>query len=512
MDNKLLLINCITLLYRESQIENATQNSAEIVREQVDQITLPEISVGEFGTERDLLASLKHICLDMCSKDPSHKYVSIELLQKIRHAVRDEDFLYNSFKDGIESELNEEDLNKFVKNLRISIKESSQEKEIAKCIQEAAYNLKFKRDTIKDFRSYIRDVVAKLDTVQVYADKVDPAVVASVNMSDIDAIADVFKMTKELNDERGIMKTGWQCVNRMTQGGFRRGEFIVLGALQHNFKTGFTLSLFKHIAQYNKPYMLDPKKKPALIRITFEDPLTLNIPFLYRNIVENETLQPANIMNCDPVEMARYVSEKLSVNGYNIFLKHVNPSEWTYLDVINYILELESQGYEVHLCMLDYLAMLPTTGCIQTGPTGAAMRDLYRRMRNFMSSKKITCITPHQLSTEAKMLIRSGLEETFLREVANRGYYDGCRTIDQEVDMELYIHKVIADGKSFLTIQRGKHRLVVQTLERYKSAVLPFHDVGDIRDDIMGPDSALKRPGGPPLTSEENNTFWSFES
>jgi hypothetical protein len=292
------------------------------------------------------------------------------------------------------------------------------------------------------------------------------------------------------------MKTGWQAINRMLQGGFRRGEECVIGALQHNFKTGFSLSLFKHIALYNTPYMINPKKKPLLLRISFEDPLELNLPFLYRNIKENETYEHANVSSTSAKEMAGFIHEKLTVNGYEVIIAYVNPTLWGYRDLQNYVLSLEAEGYEIHVLMVDYLNMLDKRGLDNSGPTGANIRDMFRRMRNFCAPRKITFITPHQLSTEAKMLIRQGNEENFVKDIANKGYYDGCKTIDQEVDLELYIHKVIADGKSWLCVQRGKHRLIQQTKEEYKFTVLPFEDIGDIRDDVNGPDTSRKKPAG----------------
>lgn len=108
------------------------------------------------------------------------------------------------------------------------------------------------------------------------------------------------------------------------------------------------------------------------------------------------------------------------------------------------------------------------------------------------------------------MLIRQGAEETFVKEIANKGYYDSCKTIDQEVDLELYIHKVIADGKSWLCVQRGKHRLIKQTPEEYKYTVLPFYDIGDLREDINGPDMSRKKPAG--AAQGEAKPFWDFDA
>ena len=510
MDKKLLLITATTLLYRESQLTGRSENSAGLVRSIVETVELPEVSVGVVDTERDVLVGLKTICLEMCDHDVTHQYEAIELLQKIRHAVRDDDALYNSFKEGIEGTLEDAALKRFCVNLRASLNNHVKEDKIKAIIYAAASKLRFNRDSIPDVRAYIADVQAQLEPFQSREKDHDPAIVSSVSLDNNESVAEVLGVARELNDENGIMRTGWQALNRATQGGLRRGECVVVSALQHNFKTGFTLSIFKHIAMYNKPYMLKPAKKPLLLRISFEDPLSLNLPFLYRNIYENLTGQQADFNGKTDQEIAQYISDHLQANGYHIKLMHVNPSAWTYRDVIDLMESLEAEGYEIHLLMLDYLNMLPKTGCDNTGPTGANIRDLFRRMRNYCASKKTTLITPHQMSTEAKMLIRGGMEEKFVQEVANKGYYDGCKTIDQEVDMELYFHIVKEDGRSWLTVQRGKHRVIKQTPEVDKYFVLPFEDIGDIRDDINGPDTSRRKPGGGPVGSKNEEPFWSF--
>jgi len=195
--------------------------------------------------------------------------------------------------------------------------------------------------------------------------------------------------------------------------------------------------------------------------------------------------------------------------GYTIRMLRVNPTLWGYRDICNYILALEAEGYEVHLLMLDYLAMVPTVGCTE-GPMGSDLRDMFRRMRNFCSPRKITLITPHQLSTEAKMLIREG-RQNFVQELVGKGYYDKCRTIDNEVDIEIFIHIEKVNGKSYLTIQRGKHRLNGITPQEYLYFALEFMDTGSILDDVGKFDSTLKKPGAARKQGKEEMPFWENE-
>jgi hypothetical protein len=509
MKDILLLIRAITLLFRESQLDVGFTSSPEIVKEVAETVRPPEMAVGSSDNDRDMVMGLRSMAVSMATNGEGTKYVAEDLLQKARMLTRHDESLYDSLKEGIAGDMSEDNLRTVTSSIRQELNEYLREVQALNVIKENARKVSFDREGIANMPEFIANFRAALEQFESNKKERDPAIVGEARLSDLSKVEEIYRQAQELNNEAGIMKTGWQALNRMLQGGFRRGEEVVIGALQHNFKTGFTLSLFKQIAMYNTPYMLDPKKKPLLLRISFEDPLSLNFPFMYRNIKENETYEYANVAGTPVDEMAAFVHKKLTVNGYEIMMVHVNPSLWGYRDLQNYVLSLEAEGYELHMLMVDYLNMLDKRGLDNSGPTGANIRDLFRRMRNFCSPRKITFITPHQLSTEAKMLIRQGNEENFVKDIANKGYWDSCKTIDQEVDLELYIHIVKADGKSWLCIQRGKHRLIQQTKEEYKFTVMPFEDIGDIRDDVNSADTSRKKPAG--AAPGENAPWFDFD-
>lgn len=510
MDNKLLLVKATTLLFRESQLPDNTDNSANVVTKLLEGITIPEFTIGTLDNDRDIIGALKQNLVDMCANPASHKYETIELLQKIRHATRSEESLYHSFREGIDGSLDDNGLKRFCLNLRADLDNHLREMKVQELFQKNAYALKFQRDKIPDLRDFLAEHMTTLEPYTVTTRAEDPGIVESVRFSDKAAMSRVIHQGRELNSDKGIIKLGWQGLNRMTEGGFRRGETIVIGALQHQFKSGFTKSVFKHAAIYNTPYMIDPTKKPMLLHISFEDPLSIGLPFLYKNIYENKTGKVALMSDLTVDEMTWYITEQMSVNGYEIEMLQVNPSLWTYRDITNKVLEYEAQGFEIHMLMLDYLPMIPTTGCNQTGPTGSDIRDLYRRMANFCRPKRICLVTPHQLSTEAKMMTRNEPEDTFVQRIQGKGYWDGCRTIDHEVDLELYIHIVRINGEAYLTVQRGKHRGFNLTPEAHKHCILKFEDVGDVRDDIHGMDLSRKRVGGGPVGSKDEIPHWDF--
>lgn len=508
MNNKLLLVKAITLLYRESQIPGNHENSATLVREIVSNIRLPELSVG-IDHERDILNGLKQTALSMCESPIGHQYMLADILQRLKIDTMEEEVLYDALCDGIVPELPEGALKRTCLDIKRTLTNHFQEEKIGEIMNKAASTLKFSRNKITDMKAFVAEVVSQLEPYQVDLIRKDPAIISDVDVSNLAETTEVFDGIKD--DETGvsIMSTGYQGLNRMLDGGFRRGEQWVIGALQHNYKTGFTLSIFKQIALYNKPQMIDATKKPLLLRISFEDTAALNFQFLYASLKENETGLKVDTSGITSEEMARYVHEKLGVNGYHVRIMHVNPSMWTYRDICNKILELEADGFEVHMCMVDYLLKLPTTGCEQ-GPAGTDIRNLYERLYNFMKARKITFITPHQLSTDAKMMIRDG-RQGFVRELVGRGYYAGCKQIDQVVDGEIFMHIEIVNNASWLTLQRGKHRKNGQTPTEYLYCVLPFYDVGGIRDDVGKADSTRKKVGGGPIGSGEETPFWDLD-
>lgn len=508
MDSKLILVKAVTLLYRESLLVEKESNSSDLVRTILEGIKLPELSLS-INSERECLMGLKETALYMCSSPLTTVYDKEDLLQRLKVNCSNDDKLYDAFAQGIERDMDEPSIKRTILSIRKFINDSFRENEIINLIGKANTALRFNRESIPDVRKFVRDLSVELEPYQIEANRKDPAIVNSVDLGDTTGLTELFQEIQDVSNDVGILKTGWQGINRMTQGGFRRGETWVIPALQHNFKTGFTLSLLKQMAIYNTPSMVNPTKKPLLLRISFEDSITANLQFLYQNFFQNEHGELPNLKKVSVAEMAAYVKEKMSVTGYQCKFIRVNPSNWTYKDIQNTVLELEAQGYEIHVLMLDYLAMIPTTGC-DNSTVGSDMRDMWRRMRNFCSSRGITLISPHQLSSEAKMLIREGRTD-FVKAVANKGYYDGSKRLDQEVDGEITAHIERYQDGAYLTLMRGKHRLPSIIPEKDKYLVLKFTEKGCILDDLGKADSSRIKVGGDVVGSGNEIPFHEFE-
>lgn len=516
MNNKLLLITSVTLLYRESQLKDS-ERSSDLIRNLISKMKLTggEANLG-VGQAHDIIASLRTTALMMCEAPHGHQYELTELLQRLRVDAGEDESAYEALSDGMVVELDENALKRSVLNMRHSLQNALREATSAQIMEEAMYRMKFKRNEITNMQEFFSDLAQKLEANNVVSVIRDPAIVNELDIDDTDAVAKTYVEVQAGEVGESIMKTGFQGVNRMLQGGIRRGDEGVIGALQHNFKTGFSLTLFKQIALYNVPYMLNPDKKPLLVRFSFEDSAEKNMEFLYISLKENEDPSvKASTAGLDPKEIAEYVKTKLRVNGYHIKIIQVNPTLWTYKHICEKLMEYEAQGYEIHMCMVDYLTMVPTTGCTM-GPTGADVRDMYRRIRNFCHPRKIAFVTPHQLSTEAKRLMRDPMgaganDGSFVKMIENKGMYAQCQSLDNEVDWEIYIHKEILNGEAFLTLQRGKHRVNSILPEKHKFLVLPFYPIGALRDDYGKEDSSRSKVGGGAVGTKNEIPDWEYD-
>lgn len=472
MDEKLLLIKCIILLYKESLLKD-NNDSNEIVKTVLENIKQPEVAFG-FSGDREIVNNLRNIAFDM-TNNIDKEYCEEDLLHTLKICTLSNDKLYKVIEDGIHKEDDEKVLKRTVLSIRKTINNYLKEVKINDILNKASYAFKFQRDKISNVSQFISELVSQLEPLQIEKAAMDAAIIDDVDIGNDESIIKIFDNIKNRMCGSNVYKTGWVELNEMIQGGFRPGECVVIPALQHKYKTGFTLSLFAQIATCNTPLTKDLTKKPLLLRISFEDDLDLNLQFLYQYLKYNELRETVCIDNITVQEMALYVKQRLQINGFNIKMLRVDPTQWTYKNICNKILEYESQGYNVELVMIDYLGKLPTTGCIVSGPTGTDIRDLFRRMRNFCSSKAITLITPHQLSSDAKNMIRTGIPESeFVKEIAEKGYYSGTKQLDQEVDLEIYLHLFKSNKETYIAVQRGKHRIPTIIPDESKYFLLKF--------------------------------------
>lgn len=459
MDIRTILAKIVTLIYKSRLINNLEND--DLIKTILNEIKTDSPEFNFLGNNS--IKKFKDTCIGLLEeKDIIPKEV---LLQQLGILLENDQKLFSVIKESIEADHDDASTKRIITSHIKTLNNYYKERLATEILGKATYDLKFNRNKIGNFSDYLKNTLSQLEPLSNMVSSLkDPAVVNEIDFENPDSVTTVFEEVRSINNHAGVYKLGWQGVNKMTQGGIRRGEAIGVEALQHKYKTGSTLSMFMQIALHNNPIVTkkeaETNKKPLLLRISFEDSLTNNLQFMYQYLKENEGIHVSkkDFEELSAEEMTQYVLKRLTATGFHIKMRRVDPSQWTYSSLMNYIIELEAQGYAVHVLMLDYLLMLPTTGCIQ-GVMGADKRDIVRRVRNFCSARDIAFITPFQLSTEANQLLRNGVpEHQFVNEISEKNYTDGCKTIGQELDLELYVHCFTHKRKKYLAFRRGKHR------------------------------------------------------
>lgn len=509
LDSKLLLLNSITLLYRESQLPGTNERSSDLVRNVLGLVRLPNTQQVMLDPTSQILSGLKRLASTMADDPAEHSYEENEILQQVKLYCGEDVALYEAFERGVSVELKEASIKKTCLNLRRSLTNQLRNENVKTFVQQAHTKLQFRPEEITDMPKFLGEHIALLEPYLQDASQEDPAIITRVNFKDVESIKSAYKTVQANADGSAILRTGWQGINRMTRGGFRRGEQWVFSALPHMNKSGFTLDLYRQLCMYNKPLLKDPTKRPLILFYSFENSVEANMQYLYCKLKANENgtvITEDELKKLSIDEISVYVQDQMESSGYESQMLRVDPTKWDYRALCNDIIKYESEGFEIHAVFVDYLYMLPTTGCTQ-GPHGHDVRDLFRRTRNYFSAKGITLITPHQISTQGKQLVRNG-QDDFVKSLPGKGYYAGSSQIDQEVDGEIFLHIEKVNGRSYQTYQRGKHRLPGQTPLIDQYCVHLFHQQLGILDDVNGDDTTLRRPGGGRVGSGEETPFW----
>ena len=159
MDEKVLIIKCIILLYKEG-ILNDTTNSKEIVKRVLENIKQPEVSFGLSG-DKEIINNLRGVAFEMANNG-EHEYHREDLLQTLRICTLSNDKLYKVIEEGLTKDDDDKTLKKAVLTTRKVINNYLREVQITDILAKASYAFKFQRDKISNSSEFISDLISQL--------------------------------------------------------------------------------------------------------------------------------------------------------------------------------------------------------------------------------------------------------------------------------------------------------------------------------------------------------------
>ena len=506
---------CITLLYRE--IKHGLERSTDLVKQ-----ALEDISVQKYNemlhSEQFSVGQLKDIALKLAEHPADTELSEQALLDEIELACGSDNSALGRYMSNLSAVMTDREARNYVLAIIRSLKGHVRERSVYNALKKTVFNWTNKSESPAELNTLLFEHISTMEGFLDSSQGVIPGAIAEVDLTDKESLKKAFSEVQQLNDDRFIYKTGLQGLNDALQGGLRPGDFVCSTALQHMFKTGTSLFLPTTIALFNQPHLRDPSKKPLILRITNEDPMTSNLQGIYNNLKEWETGEKSTKYNLETLGKeelekltevwAEYIIGKFSANGWHFKIHEIDPSEWTYKDFVNLILKYEAEGFEVILVSYDYLSQSSTKGCEQ-GAAGTDLKDLFKRHKNFCKARRIIFHTPHQLSTEATQQNREGVKN-LARAVGGKSYTAGSKMLDREFDIEISQHLHEVNGETFIEFFVAKHRrptgMVISKDRRH--FFYQLHPVGNLRPDFNGEKAALKTPGGGAIGSGQETPWW----
>ena len=515
MDRRTLLVLILSTIYIERKHTSAINHIEyyEEVLEKSKPLKAETSNIMELGT--DPVAELEKLIVKI--KDFNTPIEDTEaFLQKVRLACTHDSYLFESVELFVRPAYTEEEIKRKIQQTRATIGEYLANLSLRE-IMTTAYRLvnydnKSRDETIVEIDGIVNrllDVQVKLGASA--SGRKHPALINGVTISS-DVKSDTNIMAGAMNSIAidTVFVPGWQCVRRQfgRAGGGRRGESLLVGAMEYNYKSSMCLQLFRWAATYNRPKLTDPKKKPLLYRMSLENDLHQDILFLYQEIYANEYGQVPDIDNINIDEADAYVKDRLQRNGWHVIIEQYDPNQLTYHSVLKILDDLIAQGYEIHMFNVDYIAMIDKAGC-GGGAMGDDIRLLFRRVANYCKKMHIWFVTPHQIGSKAFDLRRQGREEDFVKEIAGKGYWDGCQRLGQEPDMDLLTHVIRTQNASYLSSSSSRHRGFSNTPAEDLTWLRKFEN-GFIKDDIYGADLTRRKIGGGTFGGTEKEEEWAM--
>lgn len=477
MDIKLLLVKSISALYQCSAVGQSTESLKELIKQMLSYARLPE-GPAESQIERSALAQMRTTLMWMINQPESQAYGRAEMLQRLRVNVGNDDKLYNAFVDGFSKIHDDEipEVQKTVNRFRKDVRHFVALEKVKAALKQASYQASFRTNEIKDLQMFTNKVAEEITNLSLDQDtKNDPSVVADIDFDNPESLEEAYDSLEELLSSEGIIKTPWKAMNRSfgENYGIRRGEFVLLNALPGQYKSGMLLDLFIGAALFNDPHLFDKTKIPALLFISTEDEAPIIMQKIFVILKQHETGMPVDYKSFTRNEIVEYVKARMQARGWKILVRKVRPSMTTYSKLIETLEGYKQKGYEIAMMVGDYFSMFNKEGC-RMDNKGDEFQDLFRRIREYSAINRIATPTAHQLSTEAKNVLRQFPDE-WLTMLPGKGYYEGCRKLETEVDYEAYLAKKETPHGTFLEYVWGKHRKLGSTPLKAKHFFLKFN-------------------------------------
>lgn len=335
-----------------------------------------------------------------------------------------------------------------------------------------------------DVGQTLEDLKGQIEDIQSQNASMHEGFGGKVDFSNIESIEKTIEDAKENLSHEGLLKTGLQGLNKMWGiGGLIRGGSYLHNARTHNYKSGILLDYCQWFCTLNTPRLIDKTKRPMILRVSFENKPSQDIPIMFRSLWEEEHQQKCDFAEVDIKTAAAYIKEKYEAKGYHFELVCFDPNNMDVWDLINVLKGYEAEGFEIAAVIVDYMELLTKKGS-RTKRLDELIVYCYEVLRNYCFPRSITQVHAHQLNTATDEILRETGSAGFAKKTAGGGFTMNCKSLETKVDgsCNMHIHRI--EDEAYLTFAWAKNRTSSDTPERAKSFAYKFERYGGITPDI----------------------------
>lgn len=472
MEIKLLLLKAISYCYYRSHSTAGVTPSSKVLVENIIKYSNVPIDEDSLSRERNHLAKLSSLLKWMSRNDDQYVYDTTDLMSRIRVAVGDNDRLYELFLQNILT-TDKEAADNRTNDIAAELTLYTATQEFARLLSEASRAVNYNSDTIEDISAWRANLMSKVEALPLDGHRRINTLARMVDVSNVDEVADIFEAAQAHIDPDMILPFPYQGLNDFTgpQQGLRRGDWSLHCALTGRNKTGILIDTFCGWSVLKKPVPMDDSKKPTLVYVTIEDKIEVVFQKFYTVLKQYDTGEPVKVVGVPFKEMAEYVKERMSRNGWELIIFEF-PVGGHSEDYLNMFRELEDHGHEVIGVACDYVNLIGKQG-IPAVVAGDEIKYLHRKLRGYFAPKAITHMTVHQLGPKAKEAFRIDPVD-YIRKIPGQGTFEGCSSLDTEADFIFYLDKVQHGKTWWQQVQWEKHRRIGTLPDHLKYFAMKF--------------------------------------
>lgn len=485
MNDLLVLVKILSALYQAKKLKD--NNLITELVETFEELPKPNSDVFSQDKEtREAIRATIHWLLKQPNDDP----VIIKLLkQRVELFSKNDDSLKRTIEAGLEECASEEETRRLVYKHITEIRLNAETEAFQKKFKQALAPFYFK-DIAEMQRSDWGNLIDLIqERVNAAYDERQSEIVHTVTSGTPESFFEIIAMAKKENSKQGILRLGLHALNQMLEpdSGMRRSKFYLINALTNRGKSLTMAHILASVGLYNVPMLRNPTKIPTLLMESSEDTMDLIIMRMYKLALSVRGILDGDFQVDAAEDIVTTIVNCFKENGWFLIINQIEANKDSMQSMFDRVRNLEMKGHEIIWYGYDYLGLVPIDK-IPGESKSDKLQILFRRVRSFMIARGICFVTPHQLSPEAKKMLKETDDESevyFAREVAGKSMTETSTKITNEVDVELTIHVAKTPTKNYFTACVGKSRGEgCEPSKRF--AIYDLDPVHGLKHDILG--------------------------